>query len=280
MATPNRAAKITKLVTALKKKFKPAAAPPKDRPLLEHLLLACLLEDSPHDAAEEAFAGLQQGYFDWNEVRVSTKRELSEKLNGLVDPPAAAERLKNTLQSIFESVYSFDLEAMKKQNLGASVKQLEKHRGVSPFVVSYAVQNSLGGHAIPINKGLLIAFEVLEIISPRRGGQAHGAGPRAHRAEEQGRRGRLGAAPAWRRDRSQPLRHESPQAADRLGPDLQGSSAEAARAAEEGPTQANQEGEGGRHKAEAKAKPSEKGAGAQRKRPATKKAAAPKKAAA
>lgn len=164
MAIPNRAAKITKLVTALKKKYKPAAVPPKDRPLLEHLLIACLLEDSLHDEAEKALVVLREAYFDWNEVRVSTKRELSELLSCLSNPAAAAERLKDTLQSIFENVYTFDIESMKKQNLGASIKQLEKYRGVSPFVVAYAVQNSLGGHAIPINNGLLIALEVLEII--------------------------------------------------------------------------------------------------------------------
>src|SRR6056297_1527814 len=109
MAASNRAAKINKLVAAVKKQYKPVA-PPNDRGLLEHLLFACLLENSPHDAAEKVFATLQKDYFDLNEVRVSTKRELAEVSAPLHDPDAAADRLKRVLHSVFEANYTFDLE--------------------------------------------------------------------------------------------------------------------------------------------------------------------------
>ncbi len=164
MAASNRAAKITKLVTSLKKHFKPTP-PAKPRTLLEHLLLACLLEQSPHDAAEQALDKLLEQYYDWNEVRVSTRRELAEVIKGLNDPEDAADRLRTTLQSVFETFYQFDLEGMKKQNLGVSIKQLEKLPGTTPFVVAYVVQNSLGGHSIPVNKGLLTALRTIEIIT-------------------------------------------------------------------------------------------------------------------
>src|SRR5690606_32828115 len=116
MATQNRGTRIAKIITQVKKAYKPVA-PPKNRTLIEHLLFACLLENSPHEAAEKAFETLQSEYFDWNEVRVSTKRELAETLKGLVDPSQSAERLKWKLPSTFESVYSFDPEPHKKQNL-------------------------------------------------------------------------------------------------------------------------------------------------------------------
>ena len=69
------------------------------------------------------------------------------------------------LQSLFESHYSFDLEPMRKQNIGQSVKQLAKYKGASPFTVAYVTQNALGGHSIPVNQGLLQAMLSVGVIS-------------------------------------------------------------------------------------------------------------------
>ena len=165
MAASNRANRITKLVTSLKKHYKPVVAS-KERTLLENLVFACLLEGSPHEEAETAFQRLQTKYFDWNEVRVSTRRELADELKMLNDPDAAADRLKRTLQSVFEGVYTFDLEPLKKQNLGQTVKQFQSYKGISPFVIAYVTQSSLGGHSIPVNEGLFAAFVTLDITSP------------------------------------------------------------------------------------------------------------------
>jgi endonuclease III len=164
MAAKNRAALINKALKVVKKHFKPAA-PPKERSLLEHLLFACCLENSNHDAAEKTFHSLSTDYFDWNEVRVSTIRELAEAMKPLNDPEAAATRLKRVLQSVFETHYSFDLEPMKKQNIGVAVKTLEKYNGSTPFIVAYVTQNALGGHAIPINQGLLESMRIVGVIS-------------------------------------------------------------------------------------------------------------------
>jgi hypothetical protein len=172
MAAQNRGTRITKLLGQIKKQFKPVAGPP-NRTLIEHLLFACLLENSPHEAAEQAFARLTTDYFDWNEVRVSTKRELAETLKDLNDPDQAAERLKRTLHSVFESVYAYDLELMKKQNLGQATKTIEKYEGTSPFSVAYVTQNALGGHAIPANKGLLTAFLAFDIINEKEAAAWH-----------------------------------------------------------------------------------------------------------
>jgi endonuclease-3 len=164
MATPNRAALINRTLKVLRKHFKPVA-PPKDRTLFEHLLFACLVEDSPHEAAEQTFTALKQDYFGWNEVRVSTIRELTDALKPLTNPAESAARLKQTLHSVFESVYEFDIETMKKQNIGAAAKTLQKYNGTTPFAVSYVTQHALGGHAIPLNQGALITLHTVGVIS-------------------------------------------------------------------------------------------------------------------
>jgi endonuclease-3 len=164
MASKNRAALIAKVLKVVKKHYKPAAAP-KDRSLLEHLLHACCLENSLHDAAERVFQSLTSDYFDWNEVRVSTIKELADVCKPLNDPVDAATRVKRILQSVFETHYSFDLEPLKKQNIGAAVKTLEKYNGSTPFVVAYVTQQALGGHAIPVNVGLLESLRIVGVVT-------------------------------------------------------------------------------------------------------------------
>jgi hypothetical protein len=164
MTTPNRSAIISKVNKVLKKHYKPIA-PPADRPALEHLIYGCLLENSRYDAADEAFAKLKELYFDWNEIRVTTVTELAEGMGGIPDASAAAQRVKRSLQSIFEGSYSFDIDALKKQNLGKAEKDLEKVNGATPFVRAYVTQNALGGHSIPVSKGALDVLYAVGVIN-------------------------------------------------------------------------------------------------------------------
>ena len=163
MSTSKRAAKLTKTHKVLQKHYKPH--PVADRLVMEQLLYACSLEFSPGEAADEAFAKLQQTYYDWNEVRVTTVSELSEVLSGLPKPADVASHLKRTLQSVFECYYSFDLEPLRKENIGKAVKQLEKLDGISRFAMAFVTQNALGGHAIPVNDDAMETLRVLGIIS-------------------------------------------------------------------------------------------------------------------
>ncbi len=159
MSNTNRSAVLAKLHKVLRKHFKPVNTQP--RAVLEQLLFACCLENARYEAAEQAFTAVSNAFFDWNELRVSTVKEMAEFMRGLPDPTAAATRLKQTLQSAFEATYSFDLEAYKKQNLGQAVQRFKKFSGTTPFTVAYVTQASLGGHSIPLDRG---ALDVLHIV--------------------------------------------------------------------------------------------------------------------
>lgn len=164
MSASNRASLIGKLHTALKKHYK-APPPQPARPLLEHVLYASLLEDCPADLADEALAKCEQEFFDWNEVRVTTATELSQVFARLPEPAKAAQRLKGNLQAIFEEFYTFDLDHLKKENLGKAVAKFENMPGMTPFVLSYTVQHGLGGHSIPIDYSAMVVMLVLGIAS-------------------------------------------------------------------------------------------------------------------
>ncbi|MBL8828072.1 MAG: hypothetical protein JNM18_13925 [Planctomycetaceae bacterium] len=159
MSTSNRAALFTKAHKVLKKYYKPVE--PIERPVLEHLLYACLLENTHYEQADKAFDLLKGSLFDWNEVRVSTVKELAEMVPFLPDAMAAVGNLRKVLFAVFESQYSYDLEPLKKLNLGVAQAKIQKYAGSTPFVVGYATQVTLGGHCIPIDRG---SMGVLNII--------------------------------------------------------------------------------------------------------------------
>lgn len=164
MSTKNRGDRIQLLQKVVTKHFTPVV-PPDDRTVLEHLLYACCLEDAPYEAADEAFHRLQESFFDWNEVRVTTVSELRDTLHALHDPSAAAMRIKRCLQSIFETRYSFDLQELVKMNQGKAVQELEKLAGISRFVLAYVTQHAFGGHAIPVSDSIVQVLLATEIVS-------------------------------------------------------------------------------------------------------------------
>jgi len=163
MATSNRAALITKAHKVLKKYYKPVAPP--QRSILEHALYGCCLENTSYEAADRAFAGLSENFFDWNEVRVCTVGELAEAMGKHPYAEAAAGNIRRILQAVFEDRYQFDLEPLRKENLGKATKKLQDFDGVTPFVLSYVVQAGLGGHSIPIDQAALDLLLVLNIIN-------------------------------------------------------------------------------------------------------------------
>ena len=165
MGSTSRTAQFTKVYKVLKKQPYQAVAADPDRPVLEQLLFAACLENAHYEAAEQALAALVHNFFDWNEIRVSTVRELSEVMAGLPDPAAAASRVKRILHSIFEATYTFDLEELRKLNLGPAVERLKQIAGLTPFAVSYVVQSALGGHAIPVDSSVLEMFQILGLVS-------------------------------------------------------------------------------------------------------------------
>lgn len=164
MSAKNRAGLIEKLFKVAKKNYT-HNAPPSSRSVLEHMIYGCVLENSTIDAADESLAKLQENFCDWNEVRVTTVDELADVGGGLAMPQDAAASVKRTLFGVFETYFAFDIDFLRKENIGKAVQSFENFKGVSPFVVSYVAQNGLGGHSIPLDRSMISMFYVLGIVT-------------------------------------------------------------------------------------------------------------------
>ena len=169
MSAANRAALIKKIHRTLKAAYPKFQLPIKDRPLAEHILYACCLENSTSDQASEAFGKLQTLYIEWNEIRVSSTKELAEVMDCLTDPTDAAHRIRRTLHNLYEAFYDYDIDFLTKENLGKAQKTIKSFQGKAKkmldFVVDYVTQNGLGGHCIPLNPEAYEILLILDIIS-------------------------------------------------------------------------------------------------------------------
>jgi endonuclease-3 len=158
--TINKQRTLSHLLTA-----GPVADPPSESlPVLEQFIFGLCRENATAAQAQQAFENLKTHFFDWNEVRVSTIRELEEVMEGLSDAESRAQRLVSFLQEVFEETFSFDLEGMHKKGLKQAAKKLTSYGAANDYVGAWVVQRSLGGHAIPVDTATLRCTRRLGLI--------------------------------------------------------------------------------------------------------------------
>lgn len=134
------------------------------RPVLEQFLYSLCREGVTRDRADQAYRNLRDQFFDWNEVRVSSVRELAEAMQGLPNAENRAQRLIDFLQEVFETTFSFDLESLHKKGVKVAAKQLTRFQAANDYSVAWVVQQSLGGHAIPVDAPTLRCLRRMGVI--------------------------------------------------------------------------------------------------------------------
>ena len=134
------------------------------RPVLQQFIYGLCRENATRDQADEAYRFLCEKFFDWNEVRVSSLRELEEAFDGLSEPESRAQRLLSFLQEVFEIHFSFDLDKLQKEGVKQAAKKLSRYQSANEYTISWVVQRTLGGHAIPVDAPTLRCVRRLGLI--------------------------------------------------------------------------------------------------------------------
>jgi endonuclease-3 len=147
---------------------KQAASGSDGRPVLQEFIYGLCRENATGEQADRAYRHLCERFFDWNEVRVSSPREVEEAFTGLSEPDVRAQRLLSFLGEVFEIQFSFDLEKLHKEGVKQSSKKLARFQAANDYVTSWVVQRSLGGHAIPLDAPTLRCSRRLGLVE---GGQ-------------------------------------------------------------------------------------------------------------
>src|SRR5437016_9658270 len=120
--TINKQRILTQLLTNLKKRYDPP--PAEARPVLEQFIYAVCREGTTREQADRAYRSLCERFFDWNEIRVSSPREIEEAMHNLPAADARSQRLVSLLQEVFETTFSFELEGLHKKGVKQAAKQL------------------------------------------------------------------------------------------------------------------------------------------------------------
>jgi endonuclease-3 len=165
--TTNKQRVLSQLFTTLKRRYEPVETEP--RPVLEQFLYAICRESASRAQADRAFRSLQDRFFDWNEIRVSSPREVEEALGNIPGAETRANRLISFLQEVFETTFSFDLESLHKKGLKQAAKQLSRYQAANDYAVSWVIQHSLGGHAIPVDAPSVLVLRRLGLIDVSEG---------------------------------------------------------------------------------------------------------------
>lgn len=158
----NKQRLLAAFFTAFKKRCHPEEPPL--RSALEQLLFSVCREGTTREQADQAFDALRQRYFDWNEIRVSSPREIEDTLRNLPQADVRAQRLLSLLQEVFETTFSFDLESLHKKGLKQAAKQIARYQAANDYSVSWVLQNSLDGHSVPLDEPTLRVLRRLGLI--------------------------------------------------------------------------------------------------------------------
>src|SRR5690348_5520244 len=154
MATQSKAQLLNEVHTLLKKRYKPKPDRNNGRlTVLEAVIYGLCHEGTTREQANQALSRFKDGFFDWNEVRVSTVEEVQDALAGLPESEGRAQRIRRFLRQLFERTYGFTLDALTKKSLKDAVKALHDYEAFSSdYVLATVIQQALGGHAIPVDE--------------------------------------------------------------------------------------------------------------------------------
>jgi endonuclease-3 len=151
MAAPSKTQLLADVQTLLRKRYEPG--PAADRmSVLEAVVFGICHDSITREQANQALSRFKDEFFDWNEVRVSSIREIQSTLAGQPDPGPRAQAIRRFLRQIFNKTYSFSLEGLLKKPLKDAIKALQEFDAAkSDYVLATVLQLALGGHSIPVD---------------------------------------------------------------------------------------------------------------------------------
>src|SRR5258707_13411327 len=113
---------------------KESASPAEALSVLEQFVYGLCRQDASIEQANRSFRNLVERFFDWNEVRVSSTRELEEAFEELPGAEARAQRLVLFLQEVFETHFAYDLQNLEKKGLKDAIKQLGRYQATNDYL--------------------------------------------------------------------------------------------------------------------------------------------------
>jgi len=130
--------KLTRLVRSMEEKYGPHIYPDDPDPI-GRILFAMIAAKNPVTNARKAVRDFKEEYVDWNEVRVSTVRQIEETLEkARVEAPGrTAEVVKDLLEKVFNEVCRVSLDSLRTDGPEKARKTVQKLDTLEPHEQQY-----------------------------------------------------------------------------------------------------------------------------------------------
>ncbi len=161
------ATKLGKHLKSLKKGYGAVKVPSYVDPI-DAVIFAVLSEHIEASAARTAIKKFKKHFVDHNDLRVSRTEEVLDVLGG-TGPQlrSIAHTMSAVLRAVYDKFNSVSLMSLTEIGKRQARKDMEKLKGITPFVVSYCFLTALNGHAIPVTKKMTEYLRDLELIHPK-----------------------------------------------------------------------------------------------------------------
>jgi endonuclease III len=144
---------------------KSAAIPPADVDPIRAMIDAILAADAPRQSAK-ALETLEKEFVDFNELRVAPVKDIVDTLGrDFPDARRKAEEATTVLNAIFNRRNNLVLDYVEKM----SKRDVRRHLGelgLSPYAAGVMMLQVFGGHAVPVDQGLVDCLEADGHIEP------------------------------------------------------------------------------------------------------------------
>ena len=127
---------VKKHLRALEKKHKPGY-PPDTLSVLEKMLLQYLVFHAPHTNSLKAVRGLKEEFVDWNDVRVSSIREIATVLDEARLDTELAYTVKDILSDVFHHGHGLSLDFLQGEDADRARRFLGRLKSVPDWLSMY-----------------------------------------------------------------------------------------------------------------------------------------------
>jgi endonuclease-3 len=116
------------------------------------------------DLALKSYRQLREKFVDWNEVRISSVREIQEELAGAPDSLQLAVFIKDLLEFVHRERQDVSLEFLAEQNLGDIRRYLKQVRGLDSATVGLILRLKKEHPVFPLNHAMESVLERLGLL--------------------------------------------------------------------------------------------------------------------
>jgi len=149
MASKRQTSKASRICSLLEKKYGSVEPPPEEeRDALEEMVVAILMDYVPRSRALNALQKMKKAFVDWNEVRVSTGREIAEAAADKGITVAAGRLISGALRKLYDDRSILNLDFLRDKAQKDAVKYLQNTLELTPKQVAWIMLYGMGKSAI------------------------------------------------------------------------------------------------------------------------------------